>query len=94
MPRDHPRSFSETWPQGTRSKANTWQNSHEKIPILLTIFCYLNSGTNNEKNVILAIFFCFPHIRYTNPRNKTPPNCLQTPKYAYKFYPKTNGRAK
>lgn len=55
MPSDHPRSFSEAWPQGTRVKPTngkfTW-----KIPILLTILWYLNSGTNNE-NFILAIFF-------------------------------------
>ena len=31
-------------------------NLHEKIPIMLTILWYLNSGTNNE-NFILAIFF-------------------------------------
>jgi hypothetical protein len=31
-------------------------NLHEKIPILLTVLWYLNSGTNN-KNFILAIFF-------------------------------------
>ena len=57
MPSDHPRSCSEAWPQGTRVTPTngkfTW-----KIPILLTILTYLNSGTNNE-NFILAIFFSF-----------------------------------